>query len=216
MYEDRTIEEKYLYNFSEEERDLFYKEQRQKWSAIAKYQGKLNELMFSESKAIFANDEPTFSSSPLEIKYVLNRIAANDPVDTAFELGDMDHIKNADQLAPAIAQAFRNNTHCRTVVLNHIGLTDAGLLPILDSLRDNILTLLDLGKNKLTHRSFQKIDEILSDPHNKWEKVCLGQIKTTPVLANSLAKHPNLSFNYVVDSAQRSSRFFSCLSHQKS
>ena len=213
---DRTIEEKYLHNFSPKERELFYQEQRAKWDALARYQGKLNELMFSESKAIFANDEPTVASSPLEIKYVLNRIAANDPRDRAFELGKMDCVVNGDEWAGFIAQSFKNNTHCKMVILNHIGLTDAGLIPILESLKDNELSLLNIAGNKATSKSFQKIDEILSNPQNKWGKVCLGKIKTTPELANSLTKHPKLSFGYVASSLQGTNRFLSCFSRQKS
>ncbi len=216
MYEDRTIEEKYLYNFSPKERELFYQEQRKKVDSFARYQGKLNELMFSESEAIFANDEPTFASSPLEIKYVLNRIAANDPRDTAFELGKMDCVVNGDEWAGLIARSFKNNTHCKTVILNHIGLTDEGLLPILDVLRNNKLDLLDIGGNKTTDKSWSKVNEILSDSRNKWKKVHLGKIKTTPELAQSLAKHPNLSFNYVASFSQKNGRFFSVFSRQKS
>ena len=216
MYEDRTIEEKYLYNFSQKEKELFRKEQDKKWAELAKYQGKLTEMMHSESSAIFANDEPTFASSPLEIKYVLNRIAADDPKDTHFELGAIDCVKNADEWAPHIAQAFRKNTHCKTVILNHIGLTDAGLLPILDSLRDKKLLLLDIAGNKATQKSWQKVEEILCDPRNRWEKVQLGKIKTTSELAHALTKHTNLSFGYVVNSAPKSIRFLQRFSRQKS
>ena len=215
MYEDRTIEEKYLYNFSLKERELFYKEQRAKWDSLARYQGKLNELMFSESEAIFANYEPR-PSSTLEILYVLNRIAANDPRDTAFELGKIDYVINADQWAPIIARSFKKNTHCKTVVLNQIGLTDEGLLTILESLKDNELSLLDIAGNQATNRSWSKVDEILSDSQNKWEKVCLGKIKTTPELANSLAKHSNLSFNYVACSMQRFNQSLQGFFRQKS
>ena len=117
MYEDHSVEEKYLYNFSQEEKEFFYRQQKHKIDTIAKYQGKLNELMFSDSNAIFANYEPTEANTPLEIKYILNRIAANDPRDIAFELGKFDGIKNGDAWAPYIAKALQNNAHCKTIVL---------------------------------------------------------------------------------------------------
>ena len=216
MYEDRTIEEKYLYNFSQKEKASFYKEQKKKLIQFSKYVEKLYGIISSESPAIFANYVPSGASSPLEIKYVLNRIAANDPIDIAFELGKIDGITFGDQLAPTIAQAFQKNTRCETVILDHIGLTDVGLLPILESLRDKRLTFLDIEGNKATDKSWQKVNEILSDPHNKWKNVQLGKIKTTPQLAQSLAKHPNLSFAYVASSPKKSSRFLSCFLRQKS
>lgn len=193
MYEDHTIEEKYLRNFSDKEKAVFYR-QHKKWEKdMAKYDSRLHELVFSDSSAIFANYEPK-PNTFLEIKYVLNRIKANDPRDTAFELGPMDKVPNADRLALDIAKAFRGNIVCKKVILNGIGLTDNGAVPILRTLRHNQLDLLDIENNKLENNSFQTIDEILSNPNNHWNKVVLGQIQTTQEQKKALERHQNLSF----------------------
>ena len=193
MYEDHTVEEKFLHNFSDKEKAIFY-QQHEKWDKrMAEYKGKLYEAIFSDSPAIFANYEPK-ANTFLEIKYVLNRIAANDPRDTAFELGPMDEVLNADRLALDIAKFFRGNTVCKKVILSGIGLTDNGAVPVLRALRHNQLDLLDIENNKLENNSFQTIDEILSNPENKWEKVYLGKIKVTPEQQRALEKHKNLSF----------------------
>lgn len=193
MYEDHTIEEKYLHNFSSEEKKEFYR-QHEKWEKdMAKYKVKLYELMSSDSPAIFGNWEPK-SNTSLEIRYVLNRIAANDPRDTSFELSLMDAIPNADRLALDIAKAFRNNTVCKKVVLNEIGLTDNGLLPILHVLKTKQLDLLDIGSNKLTNESIHILDSLLSDPETKWGYVNLGEIQINSDQKMTLAQHKNLVF----------------------
>ena len=193
MYEDHTVEEKYLHNFSLEEKKRFYRH-HEKWEEhIATYQSKIDELVFFNSAAIFANYEPE-PNTFLEIKYILNRIAANDSRDTAFELGSMDRISNVDRFALDIAKAFRGNTVCKKVILNGIGLTDNGAVPVLRALRHNQLGLLDVKNNKLGNESIQTIDEILSNPETKWGKVSLGQIQTTPEQKSALERHQNLSF----------------------
>ena len=180
MYEDHTMEERYLHNFSDKEKEVFC-HQHEKWEKnMAEYKGKLYELIFSDSPAIFANYEPK-PNTFLEIKYVLNRIKANDPRDTAFELRPMDKVPNADRLALDIANAFRENTVCKKVILSGIGLTDKGAVPVLRTLRHNQLDLLDIKNNKLENNSFQTIDEILSNPNN----ICLFVTKTGLIKSRS-------------------------------
>ena len=193
MYEDHTVEEKYLHNFSDKEKEVFY-HQHEKWKKnIAEYEGKLYELIFSDSPAIFENYEPK-PNTFLEIRYVLNRIKANDPRDTAFELGPMDNVPNADRLALDIAKAFRENTVCKKVILSGIGLTDNGIVPVLCALRHNQLDLLNLSHNRFGKASIQQIDKILSNPENKWKQVYLGKIEATPEQKKALERHQNLSF----------------------
>ena len=193
MYEDHTVEEKYLQNFSFEEKRSFYR-QHEKWEKdMVKYNAKLHELIFSDSPAIFANYEPK-PNTFLEIRYILNRIKANDPRDTAFELGPMDNIPNADRLALDIAKAFHGNTVCKKVILSGIGLTDNGAVPVLRALRNNQLDLLDVENNKLGNESIQTIDGILSNPEHKWHRINLGPIQTTPEQKKALERHQNLSF----------------------
>ena len=193
MYEDHTIEEKYLHNFSSEEKKEFYR-QHQKWEKDrAKYEGKFAELLLANSPALCGNWGPR-PNTFLEIKYVLNRIAANDPRDTSLELCSIDHIPNADRLALDIARALRNNTVCKKVILNEIGLTDNGLLPILHVLKTKQLDILDIGSNKLTGTSIRMLDSILSHPTTKWRYVSLGEIQINSEQKKTLAKHKNLVF----------------------
>ena len=193
MYEDHTIEERYLHNFSAKEKKEFYRQHRKWVQHMGKYAGKVMELICLDSPAIFANCEPE-PNTFLDIKYILNRIAANDPRDTDFELGAMDPVLDADRLALDIARAFRNNTNCKKVILNKIGLTDNGMLPILYALRTKKLDLLDIGNNKLADKSVQVLDDILSDSENKWEKVNLGKIRVNAEQKKALEKHEKLSF----------------------
>ena len=51
MYEDHTVEERYLYNFSARERELFIRQQTAYKKHMQEYQQRLYELLFSESPA---------------------------------------------------------------------------------------------------------------------------------------------------------------------
>ena len=192
MYEDHTVEEKYLHNFSPKEKAKFYQQQKKRTQQMAEYRMKVNEFIFSDSPVIFGTwPQPnTF----LEIKYILNRIAANDPRDTSFELCSMDSVPNADKLALDIARAFRNNTFCKKVVLNEIGLTDNGILSVFHALKTKRLDFLDVGGNELTGESVRVLDCILSNPGTKWGQVNLGKIRVNPEQQSMIEKHKNLSF----------------------
>lgn len=202
MYEDNSVEERYLYNFSPDERRTFYHTQQKIQKHMIIYRQKLMQLLDSNSPAIFANYEPR-PNSILQIKYVLNRIAANDRRDTAFEVSAMDQIPNPDRLALDIAKAFYANTLCQTVVLHSIGLTDNGMIPILHALSSKKLSLLNIMGNKITEKSFQTLNNILEDPKTKWDHVQLGQIHVTKDLENSLKAHPNVSFKTYSPSLER-------------
>ena len=197
MYEDHTVEEKYLDHFSEKEKKVFYREQSRKIRALLKYEAQLRTLVNSESPALFGNWGPE-PNTALEIKYVLNRIAANDPRDTTFELGQMDDVPNPSLLATNFVRAFRDNTVCRQIVLHDIDLTDREIMPILDILKDKKLSLLDISGNNITDRTLGKIDWLLSNPQIKWEKIVLGKVKTNKDQADSLKKHSNLSFEPII------------------
>jgi len=195
MYEDRTVEEKYLYNFSDQEKKDFIAAQQKRQEELSQYRMRFNRLIAYGTSGIFSNYEPR-STTPLEIRYILNRIAANDPRDQAFELGWVDSILNGDQYALQIARAFQNNTVCHRVVLRDIGLTDKGMAPILSSLKDKDLSLLDIGGNKLTEESFRTIDHIFAHPQNAWQHVRLGMIDLTSERAESFRRNPHISFSY--------------------
>ena len=207
MYEDHTIEEKYLYNFSFKEKEAFYRQQRSREKQRAKYEKEVKKFFSSDSETIFGDWGPEKSTS-LEVKYVLNRISANDPKDTAFELSGTDEVSNADQLAVQLAKSFRKNTSCKRVVLHGIGLTDKGMLPILSVLRHKELALLDVSENNITDRSLRAIERVLSDPNTHWEQMRLGKIRLTPNQNESLAKHPNLSFELEIPSTERPNEKF--------
>ena len=187
------IEIKYLGNFTPPERVSFYRQQRARKKAA--YDNAV--LASSDSITVLQNDELKRNSA-LEIRYVLNRIAANDPRDTEFELGKADSISNADKLALDIAKAFQTNTACRRVVLKGIGLTDQGLLPILSVLQRKRLLLLDVADNKFSEASFRVIENAVSHPSTAWQQVDLGRIKVSPELATVLSKHSNIAFQPLV------------------
>ena len=189
-----TIEEKYLKNFSIEEKVALYHQQQARKSAIQDRETRLLNLVYRDFPSAHLTHDPE-KKSALEIRYVLNRIAADDPRDTVFELRRRDAISNADRLALQIAKSFQTNTACRTIILNNIGLTDNGMMPILSVLKHKELLLIDIGENKLSDESFQSLEAILSDPANKWSQVKLGRIKN-PDWANVFSCHHNLSFSF--------------------
>ena len=193
MYEDRTIEIKYLHNFSSGEKVSFYHQQRARKKAAREYAETWHHLTGSTNAIPVVNYEPQ-NSSALEIKYILNRITANDPRDTTFELGRLDSVSNADRLALEIAKAFCTNSTCRKVVLKNIGLTDKGLLPILSVLQRKKLVLLDIAGNKFTDESFRVIEGVLSNPKTEWSQVNLGSIRMSPERATSLSQYSNVVF----------------------
>ena len=79
-----------------------------------------------------------------------------------------------------------------------INLTDKGALTILEVLRHKELSVLNLSQNNLTDESFQMLDDILSDPQNKWTTVELGNVKMDSKMAQSLSKHKNLIYTPIV------------------
>ena len=138
------------------------------------------------------------ASTALDIKYALNRIAANDPQALDFHLSkvDMGAIGNPDRLALDIARAFRNNTNCKYVTLNGIGLTDNGMIPILHSLPSELYKL-DIAGNNITDQSLEVLVTTMASLKNKWGAVNLGEVQVTPEQEQALETHPNLYFENV-------------------
>ncbi len=193
MYEDYSVEKKYLHNFSPKEKEEFLSQNRARRYAMAQYESKLLCMIYEDSSAIFENWEPK-PNTALEIKYILNRIAANDARDTVFELSKIDEITLADKLAIQIAKAFQTNAICQKVILRGIGLTDEGMLPILNVLKQKELALLDISGNKITDKTVNMIDRILSCPETRWKQICLGKIRLGKEQSGIMKCHTNLSF----------------------
>ena len=189
------IEDRYLHNFSEGEKKAFKRCINASIKHMEWYQSKLDSMIIEESPSIFRNNgiDPN-GSTELEIRYALNQVAANDPRMQAFELGYEDGISRPDRLALDIAKAFRNNTNCKIVELDEIGLTDNGMLPILSVLKDKELYSLNIRNNKITDASYQVLDDVLSNPETQWGKVYLGVREMSPERAKSLSRHKNLIF----------------------
>jgi hypothetical protein len=193
MYEDNSVEEKYLHNFSPKEKEKFLSQNRARRYAMDQYEAKLLGMIYEDSPAVFENREPK-PNTFLEIKYVLNRIAANDARDTVFEVSEIDSVRHADKLAIQIAKSFQKNTVCQKVILHGIGLTDKGIMPILNVLRQKELVLLDLSGNKITDKTVNMIDRILSCPETRWKQICLGKIRLGKEQSGIMKCHTNLSF----------------------
>ena len=207
MYEDHTVEEKYLYNFSSEEEAAFRRRQQKYQGHMQEYQQQLWNLIVTDSPAIFRNSCME-TNSALEIKYILNRIAGNDSRDTVFALGPMDEVYHADRLALDMARAFRNNTVCKHIMLQNIGLTDNGMLPLLHALSKKELRVLCVNEeeSRLTDKTFHVLDTILADPDTKWDSVELGRVVLNDEREESFKKYPNLSFTAVVPFEKRAKR----------
>lgn len=189
---EEEIEAKYLYNFSPNEKRRFIRHIQREQKIMAEYQRKLDKLIAEDPPNIFANCL-TSSNGELDIKYILNRIAANDPRDTCFELSAVDGLKRPDWWALRIADAFRNNTVCSTVVLQNLDLTTNGIEPLLRTFRHKKLGLLDISGNKIGE-SLPTLMQILEDPNTQWEKVRLGKIPLNSEQKKSLEQHENVSF----------------------
>lgn len=202
MYEDHSVEEKYLYNFSDKEKKEFCAQQRSLRKAMNDYEINLRSLVYLNSDSIFGDFGPEGNTS-LEIKYVLNRIEANDSRDTVFELCDLDNVRNADKLALRMAKAFHKNTICTRIFLHKIGVSDRGLLPLLRVLRHKKLNLLDISGNEITNRTICMVEKILANPNTQWKDVRLGKITLSRKQRESLKKYPNLSFTALIPLSER-------------
>ena len=197
------VEDKYLHNFSEEEKAAFrlHIQKEQEFAKRAKTQ--LEHIMAGRGSMEFYEYNDPRPSTALDIKYALNRIEANDPNALDFSLSKVDAnvIGNPDRLALDIAKAFRNNTNCKYVTLNGIGLTDNGMLPILHSLPSE-LHKLDIANNKITAKSVETVSTSLASLENKWQAVNLGRVQLSPEQEKVLARHPNLYFENVKPETQ--------------
>jgi len=194
MYEDHTVESKYLQNFSDKEKRRFKAEQRCMQHQLSEYKASIYRLLGEDSPAIWANY--IHPNTRLEIKYVLNRIAANDQRDIAFELSNIDYLPATNVLATDMVHSFAKNTACKQVVLSHVGFKEEEMIQVLNGLRHNELNLLALRGN-MTEKSLQILDTILTDPATHWQKVQLAEMRINSEQGKSLQKHLNISFDSV-------------------
>lgn len=195
--------EEYMHNFSEEEKIAFRSYIQTKQECLAQARSTLGRLIAEGgSLELYEHNDPR-PSTALDIKYALNRIAANDPHALDFSLSKVDTqaIGNPDRLALDIAKAFRNNTHCKYVTLNGIGLTDNGMLPILRSLPSELYKL-DIAGNNITDKSVEVVSTRLASLENKWQAVNLGEVQLTSEQEKVLARHSNLYFENVNSETQ--------------
>ena len=190
---ESPIEEKYLHNFTPYEKERFNLRVGCSRAALAAYRAHLDCMILEESRSIFRNDDPCKPSTAEEIKYALNRIEANDPRQTAFEVSAIDEVDYSDRFALDIAKAFRNNTACRTVVLNNLSLTANEVDLILRTLHHKDLLELDIRGNKIGE-CLPTLTYILDDPDTNWGKVKLGKIRLDPEQKEALEQHENVSF----------------------
>ena len=106
MYEDRTVEDRYLTNFSSLEKIWFRHDQHRKREYPRAFNNYLRYLLENDkSFPIFEMANPT---TALEIKYILNRISQNDSRDTSFDLLYSDNIRDGDKSAYMLAKALKN------------------------------------------------------------------------------------------------------------
>jgi len=203
------IEDRFLWNFSPLEKRHIYQEQK-KWQAcFAKYQIKLYRLLSEDSPAIFSNDEPS-ASLPLEIKYTFNRLYQNDPRETELTLDHCDPIPDKrDSYVDRIVWALKNNTYCRTIILNGIqtttglfkrrGLNDTDAQTILKVLRDKKLQELTItGAPLLSETTFSSMADFINTSTNKWHHITLGNISVTTETAKRLEQTGKVGFHRVI------------------
>ena len=193
--------EEYMDNFSEEEKVVFRTYIQEKQAFSEQVRSYLARQVADGCSMEFKERHDPKASTALDIKYALNRIAANDPHALDFSLSKVDAnvIENPDRLALDIAKAFRGNTHCKYVTLNGIGLTDNGMVPILRSLPLELHEL-DIAGNNITDKSVEVVSTRLASSENKWQAVNLGKIQVTPGQEKVLARYPNLYFESTTSS----------------
>ena len=197
------VEKKYLHNFSREEKKVFCLHIQKEQEFSKRIKQKLDRLMAEDCSAVFREGEDgPRPSTALDIKYTLNQIAANDPRVSIFGLSGVDAIDNPDRLALDIAKAFRNNTNCKIIYLNGIGLTDNGMLPILRTLGKKELYELGIMGNQITGKSLDALVTIMSRLGKRWGIVNLGKVQLTPEQEYALERYPNLSFEKVKPETQ--------------
>ena len=202
-----SIEKGYLWNFSRSERQSFYHEHQQREKQLGYYNAKLHIMVAMNDPAIFSNDEP-HPSSPLEIKYTLNRIYMNDPREKELLLNQNDPVSNKDNsFVKSVVWAFEDNTFCKKVVLNGVrfsfgwhkrGFNDDEATQILDALSDKKLTELTFTSYPLlTDKTYQKIANIITHPRNSWAHITLGRIPVSSDIADRYSKTEKVSFTRI-------------------
>ena len=202
-----SIENAYLWNFSRTERRQFYCQQRARQAQMRHYNAKLHAMVTSDEPAIFSNDEP-HPSTPLEIKYTLNRIHMNDPRETELLLSAIDPV--APKKAPyekALVWAFEDNTYCQTVVLNGIrsqkgwfsrSFNDEEASQVLDVLSDKKLKEFTFSSFPLlTDTTYVKIANMVSRSDNHWTHVTLGAIPVPSDIATVYDQTGKVSYKRV-------------------
>ena len=217
-----SIEEGYLWNFSPAERRRFYSQHQEKQASMQQYNAKLFAMVATDEPAIFGNDD--HPSSPLEIKYTLNRIHMNDPRETELLLNAIDPVAPKQEPYPKkLVWAFEDNTFCQRVVLNGIrsrdgwssrGFNDEEASDVLDVFSDKKLTELTFASFPLlTDVTYLKIANIVSRPDNRWTHVTLGHIPVAPDIAGTYNRTGKVSYTRIAR-PRTSKSFFSRLFHR--
>lgn len=189
------IEEKYLFNFSEQEKEAFKIEQKGTKQRRELYRQYIHEAIKEHLPTYIADTPRPFSA--LEVKYQINRLALNDPMLTGLSFDNTDGIAGNDD-ARRIAKALETNTNCRTLEFIQCGFTDTGMNLILSALQNHPLAYLGLSGNPISMRTFQRIHKMTQDPKNKWASVDLGSIAISNALAKELKRNnPKISFKRI-------------------
>ena len=185
------IDERYLVNFTEKEKKKFHQEQAQKDNDLAAYEGKLCHMVYSDSPDIFANHLIEYNS-PLEVKYMLNRVLMDDPKCHSFQLTRGDGVKGMSVFD--IGFAFANNTHCHNLELSGFKLKSFDLIWLLNALKKNKLESLNLAGNDFNDNALTYLLHQMVQPQNAWQNVKLGALSVDAEMQKKLKEQSRISF----------------------
>ncbi len=186
------FDEKYLYNFTEWEKVLFRRQSHREQVDFEGWEQKFFELLYSDSSAIFGNDDPK-PFSKLDVKYTINRLALNDPKLTHLPFGCGDKVAgNSDAIK--IAKAIKGNTYCQTYEFRHCGFSDRGAILILKALKDKEVSI-TLADAYLSDTTFKYALQVMNDAHNQWKQLDFGPIAPSAEVKAQLDKNPKIKYS---------------------
>ncbi len=181
-----NIDNKFLFNFTDTEKEDFRQQQDYKTFCQTQYKYNIN------------NDgQVKNTTSDLEIKYITNRIALND--DNLISLS-LNNIKLDEEQLTNLANAFKKNSNCLFIDLSGSDVSEKGMERLAVALSDKPIKQINL-KNINPHTAIkpfiqQKLSQrnewlLLSFDHNPLtESLLSGQLQRKGIVIVSRQKSP--------------------------
>lgn len=187
------IDKKFLFNFTQEEKNNFQKEQEMFNEQLEDYRYCVEQLFrLKSTDAIY---EKARALTPLEIKYNINRIALNDPQMTQLNFTE-DSLCEYD--FKQLISALRNNTHCKRIYLASTNMSDRTARDLATVLKSKKLDCLNVAGLPEDKTEWYFLEQMYSELCS-WKVLEVSNSKINHQKVENLKKeHPNLTDKEVV------------------